>query len=62
MEPVSIIDRIIKEIQPDTGTIGLEAGDGMQYFWSMELLKKIMDSQPDIRFTDGSLLYREPGW
>ena len=27
----------------------------MQYFWSMELLKKIMDSQPGIRFTDGSL-------
>ena len=54
-EPVSIIDRIIKEIQPDTGTIGLEAGDGMQYFWSMELLKKIVDSQPGIRFTDGSL-------
>lgn len=54
-EPVSIIDRIIKEIQPDTRTIGLEAGDGMQYFWSMELLKKIIDSQPGICFTDGSL-------
>ena len=31
----------------------------MQYFWSMELLKKIMDSQPDIRFTDGSPGYTE---
>lgn len=53
--PVDIIDRIIREIQPDTKTIGLEAGDGMQYFWSLSLLKDIIASQPDIRFTDGSL-------
>lgn len=54
-DPVSIIDRALREIQPDTGTIGLEAGDGMQYFWSMNILKDIMNSQPKIRFVDGSL-------
>lgn len=53
--PVGIIDQIIREIQPDTRTIGLEAGDGMQYFWSLSLLKDIIASQPDITFTDGSL-------
>lgn len=55
IEPVGIIDQIIREIQPDTRTIGLEAGDGMQYFWSLSLLKDIIASQPDITFTDGSL-------
>lgn len=54
-EPVGIVNRIIQEIQPDTRTIGLEAGDGMQYFWSLEILKNIIDSQPEIHFMDGSL-------
>lgn len=54
-EPVGIIDRIIREIQPDTRTIGLEAGDGMQHFWSLSLLESIVASQPDIHFIDGSL-------
>ena len=54
-EPVGIIDRIIREIQPGTKTIGVEAGDGMQYFWSLSLLKDIIASQPGITFTDGSL-------
>ena len=35
--------------------MGLEAGDGLQYFWSLNLLKDMIDELSDIRFTDGSL-------
>ena len=53
-EPIELVDKVIKDIQPDTKTIGLEAGDGMQYFWSVKLLDEIIKSQPAIEFTDGS--------
>lgn len=55
LNPVELTSRAIREIQPDTRSVGLEAGDGMQYFWSMDILKNIIDSQPGIRFRDGSL-------
>lgn len=55
LNPVEIVKKIIKDIQPETKTIGLEAGDGLQYFWSLNLLKEMIDELSDIRFTDGSL-------
>lgn len=55
VDPVGTVSRAIREIQPDTRTVGLESGDGMQYFWSMNILKDIIDSQPGICFMDGSL-------
>lgn len=33
--------------------VGLEAGEGAQYYWSLSLLKEIKESQPNLEFIDG---------
>ena len=54
-DPIELVDAVLREIQPGAKTIGLEAGDGQQQFWSLSLLHSIIQSQPDIRFVDGAL-------
>ena len=53
-DPIELVAAVLRDIQPDTKTIGLEAGDGQQHFWSISLLDDVIKSQPGIRFMDGS--------
>ena len=52
--PVDIISNFVRDIQPDTKTIGLEVGDGQQYWWNLNQLKEITESLPTIEFIDGT--------
>jgi len=53
--PVELLHKIICDLQPDTKTIGIEAGDGMQHFWSLNTLHEMIQSLPSIKFIDGTL-------
>ncbi len=54
-DPIELLTTVLLEIQPDTRTIGLEAGDGQQHFWSLSLLNSMIKSLPGIEFVDGAL-------
>ena len=53
-DPVDAVKKILKNHAPSTKTIGIEAGEGLQFFWSLNVLKEIVDSLPDVKFVDGS--------
>ncbi len=53
-DPIELVAAILRDIQPDTKTIGLEAGAGQQHFWSIALLNDVINSQRGIRFMDGA--------
>lgn len=52
---IEVVQKAISDIQPNTKSIGIEAGDGYQYWWNLKQLKEIMDALPSISFVDGSL-------
>ena len=35
-------------------TVGLESGDGQHYFWSLNILKELVDALDGLRFVDGT--------
>lgn len=54
-DPIEAVGTFIKRNVPDARTIGLEGGDGLHFFWSLELLKSIIESLPAIEFVNGSI-------
>lgn len=55
VDSTDAIHKYLNDFVPGAKTIGIEAGIGQQHFWSLNLLKEIIDSLPHITFVDGSL-------
>lgn len=53
-DPIDGVKQVIKNLAPNTKTIGLELGNGLNYAWSLNLLKNVIEELPDISFIDGS--------
>lgn len=53
-DPLDGIRKIIRDLAPATKTIGLELGDGLNYNWSLALLKQLIDGLPEVQFVDGT--------
>jgi len=58
-DSIDAVRKFVKELAPDTKTVGVEGGDGLQFFWSLGLLKDIIDSLPQHKFVDGSLAIQQ---
>lgn len=57
LQATSVIDalhKIFDRVAPNTKTVGLEAGTGLNYYNSLTLLKEIIDEFSDKEFVDGS--------
>ena len=54
VDPLDGIRKFVRDLAPDTKSIGLELGDGLNYNWSLNLLKEITDGLPEINFVDGT--------
>lgn len=52
--PSDAMKRFLQKLGHRVRTVGLEAGDGQHYAWSLTVLKELMDSFPDIQFVDGT--------
>ncbi|MCB7317753.1 M24 family metallopeptidase [Lacrimispora sp. 210928-DFI.3.58] len=52
--PADALRKFRAALDYETKKIGLEAGDGQHYFWSLSTLKELTDSFSDCSFTDGT--------
>ena len=55
---VEATHKAIEEICPYAKIIGLEKGDGSQFFWSLTMLEKFIKQYPQYQFVDGTLIYQ----
>jgi len=53
-DPLDGVRKVIHDLAPATKSIGLELGDGLNYAWSLNLLKEIVNGVPEVRFMDGT--------
>lgn len=54
LDPLDGVRKVIHDLAPKTASIGLELGDGLNYNWSLNLLKEVIDGLPEIHFIDGT--------
>ncbi|MCK9246602.1 MAG: Xaa-Pro peptidase family protein [Anaerolineaceae bacterium] len=53
-DPLDGVQKVIHDLAPSTKTIGLEVGDGLNYAWSLNLLKEVIEGIPEVSFVDGT--------
>lgn len=52
--PADAMKKFMGELGYTVRTVGLEAGDGQHYVWSLTILKELVDSFGGLRFVDGT--------
>ena len=52
--PADAMKKFLGELGYEVKTVGLEAGDGQHYVWSLTILKELTDTFPHLIFTDGT--------
>ena len=52
--PIDAMRQFISGLDYPVKTVGLEAGDGQHYFWSLNILKELVDALDGLRFVDGT--------
>ncbi|MCI8271744.1 MAG: aminopeptidase P family protein [Erysipelotrichaceae bacterium] len=50
--------KAITSIYPQTEVIGLEKGEGSQFYWSLQMIEEFSKQYPEFTFADGTLAYQ----
>lgn len=53
--PADAMGRFLGSLDYPVRTVGVEAGDGQHYFWSLTILKELADTFGQIKFVDGTM-------
>ncbi len=54
-DPVDAMKKFMGELDLPVKRVGLEAGDGQHFFWSLNLLKNLVETFSGIKFVDGTM-------